>query len=145
VGDPKPHRHKLFHETGSLEDSWDTREDPKWHADCFGLRHRGKLGVMKIAVALFGKRVSPNFSTAPELLILIAQEGNTPCSWRAQMEGMSSRQRVLRLASMGVDIVVCGGIDRSTRTELERRGIRVVSDVQGDPMDVVGGLMSRGS
>lgn len=100
---------------------------------------------MKIAVALFGERISPNFSTAPELLILVTQEGSTPCSWKAPMEGMSSRQRAIRLLSMGVDVLLCGGIDRATRVDLERKGVRVVSDLAGDPMKAVFRLLDFGA
>lgn len=96
---------------------------------------------MKIAVALFGDRISPNFSTAPELLILVAHGGATPCCWKADAQGKSLRQRTLQLLSMGVDVLVCGGIDRTTRNDLERRGIRVVSEARGNPLEALHGLM----
>lgn len=96
---------------------------------------------MKIAVALFGDRVSPNFSTAPELLILVAHGRATPCCWKADAQGKSLRQRALQLLSMGVDVLICGGIDRTTRNDLERKGIRVVSEVRGNPLEALHGLL----
>lgn len=98
---------------------------------------------MKIAVALFGERVSPHFSTAPELLVLVCEGGRIRCSWKAGLQGFPTRQRVVRLVSLGVDVLVCGGIERATQMELERRGIRVFPNLAGDPLKAVEPLVAR--
>lgn len=100
---------------------------------------------MKIAVALFGERISPHFASAPELLIVILQEGKVHFSGKVPTAGMSSRERVLKLVSLGVDVLVCGGISRGVQMELERKGIKVLANMEGDPMEVISSLGDCGA
>ncbi len=92
---------------------------------------------MKVAVALFGERISPHFASAPELLIVILEGGKVHSSGKVPTVGMSSRERVLKLVSLGVDVLVCGGISRGVQMELERKGIKVLANMEGDPMEVI--------
>lgn len=100
---------------------------------------------MKVAVALFGERISPHFASAPELLIVILQEGKVHSSGKVATVGMSSRERVLKLVSLGVDVLVCGGISRGVQMELERKGIKVLANMEGDPMEVISSLGDCGA
>lgn len=99
---------------------------------------------LKVAVALFGERISPHFASAPELLVLVLEEGKVHFSAKVNTGGMSSRERVLKLVSLGVDVLVCGGISRGVQMELERKGIKVLANMEGDPMSVVFSLGDHG-
>jgi predicted Fe-Mo cluster-binding NifX family protein len=96
---------------------------------------------MKIAIPLFGKRVAPHFGTAPELLVVLV-EGQKVCSrWRAPFSSFSLSEKKKTLFSLGIDALVCGGIDRATRGWLERRGVRVCADTIGDAMEALSCLL----
>ena len=91
---------------------------------------------------MFGKRVSPHFSTAPELLIVLAQ-GRSICSTlRFHFSRLSPSGKMKRLLSLGVEVLICGGIDAATRKWLEKRGIRVIDNMVGEAMEVLPRLLN---
>ncbi|MBW2056359.1 MAG: hypothetical protein JRJ26_02575 [Deltaproteobacteria bacterium] len=98
---------------------------------------------MKIGIPLFGKRVSPNFCAAPELLVVLAQGRSTSSTLRLGFSDLTLSGRRRRILSLGVDILICGGIDRATRQWFESRGINVIENTRGEAMDVLSRLLSR--
>lgn len=98
---------------------------------------------MKIAISSFHQRVAPDFSTAPELLVLAVHEGSVCCSWRMKVLQLSSFQKARKIVALGIDQLICGGIDEPTRIWLERRGIQVVTDAMGEAEQVLRGLLER--
>jgi len=92
---------------------------------------------MTIAIPLFMGRVSPNFSTAPELLIVQARDQQICLRVKLNLSFASLLERKKKLLLLGVDILVCGGIDRGTLMWLEARGIRVMADVRGEVPEVL--------
>lgn len=95
---------------------------------------------MTVAIPLFGERVSPHFSTARVLLVILAQERTVSSTMRFYFSTDSLSERKLKILSLGVDILVCGGIDRGTEEWLEKRGIRVISNTTGDAGKVLSEL-----
>ncbi len=87
---------------------------------------------MKIAIPLFNERVAPDFSTARELLVVVAQEGMVSCRWRMEFSHLSSPERARKILALGIDRLICGGIDEPTRAWLQRRGIEVIPDAAGE-------------
>ncbi len=95
---------------------------------------------MKIAIPLFNERVAPDFSTAPELLVVVSQRGKVSCRWRMQVSQLSSSEKVRKMAALGIDRLICGGIDESSRAWLQRRGIEVIPDAAGQAEEVLSEL-----
>lgn len=96
---------------------------------------------MTIAVPVFRERVSPNFSTAPELLV-VQSDGHTIWSrMRISVSKASLAERKRRLLALGVDILICGGMDRVTQSWFERRQVRLITNVVGDVQEVLSGIM----
>ncbi len=92
---------------------------------------------MTIAIPLFGERVSPHFSTAPELLVVLAGEQSIRTMMRFHFSQASLSEKKRKILSLGVEILVCGGIDRATRGWFEKRGIRVIPNAVGEAEEVL--------
>jgi predicted Fe-Mo cluster-binding NifX family protein len=108
----------------------------EWHAFCT-LRGVPKGIAMKVAIPTFGERVSPRFDCAAYVRI-VSLEGETVVEQTDLCAAKwSPRERVDRLRQMGVDEVVCGGIDCWSSSALTRAGIRVHGWVCGTVADAL--------
>lgn len=96
---------------------------------------------MTIAIPLFGERVSPHFSTAPELLVVLAQKQTISVMMRMPIAKESFSEKKKQIVCLGVDTLVCGGIDSATKAWLQKRGIHVLSNVQGEIEDILPDLL----
>jgi len=96
---------------------------------------------MTIAMPLFGKRVSPHFSTAPELLVVLAEAKRVSSMMRLNVAKTSLSEKKQKILSLGVDTLVCGGIDRATQSWLQKRGVQVIANVSGEAEDVLTNLL----
>ena len=86
---------------------------------------------MKIAIPIFGNRISPRFDFSPEMWIIEVEKGKVVGKERLSTANLSIPQRLDHIRSNGVDKVICGGIDGSSLAQLCSRGIDVVQDVIG--------------
>lgn len=94
-----------------------------------------------IAIPVFRKRVSPNFSTAPEVLV-VQSDGHTIWSRaRVSLSRASLAERKKRLLALGVDTLICGGMDRVTQEWFERRKVRLITNIVGDVQEVLSEIM----
>ena len=91
---------------------------------------------MKIAIPLFGERVSPHFRTAPEILIVLSQERNDTSTFKFDISNFSLTEKKTKILSFNVDTIICGGIDNDTRQWFELRGVEVIENVMGKAMEV---------
>jgi predicted Fe-Mo cluster-binding NifX family protein len=98
---------------------------------------------MKIAIPIFGNRISPRFDFSPEMWIVEIEKGEVVREEKFTTGNLNIPQRLEQIASNGVDRVICGGIDGFSRNELGCRGIDVVQDVIGDA-EIVFDLFMRG-
>ncbi len=87
---------------------------------------------MKVAIPLFRKRISPNFLTAPELLVILAQGQEINSTHQSRLSTLSLSEKRKKLLSLGIDLLICGGIDWPTKCWLEGHGIRVVDNTLGE-------------
>jgi predicted Fe-Mo cluster-binding NifX family protein len=87
---------------------------------------------MKIAIPLFGNRISPRFDFSPEMWIITIEGKEVMDQERLSMGNLNLPQRLDHLAARGVDKVICGGIDGFSVNQLGNRGIDVVQDVIGE-------------
>jgi predicted Fe-Mo cluster-binding NifX family protein len=87
---------------------------------------------MKVAIPIFGSRISPRFDFSPEIWIIEVERGEVVSQEKLPMAHLNLPQRLEQITSNGVDKVICGGIDGFSRNQLGCRGIDVVQDVIGD-------------
>jgi predicted Fe-Mo cluster-binding NifX family protein len=97
---------------------------------------------MKIAIPLFGSRVSPRFGCEPEILIVDIEERKETNRQRFPTTGLGIPQRISLLSSLSVDTLICGGIDIFCLRSLSGRGFQVISGVIGEADEVLNCFLS---
>ncbi len=97
---------------------------------------------MKIAIPLFGSRISPRFDCAQKFLLSIVK--NDAVIERHELpadglpaDGLPALVRVGKLLELGVDTMICGGIDRFSDQKLRRHGIKIYAWVTGEVEDAL--------
>jgi len=95
---------------------------------------------MKIAITCWGKRVSPLFDTAQRLLI-VELEGREVIS-RQILEINDNLSeyplyKAKRLAGLGIEILICGGISTFFYYLLAGWGVEVIPWITGELEDVL--------
>jgi predicted Fe-Mo cluster-binding NifX family protein len=87
---------------------------------------------MKIAIPLFGKKVSPRFDLSPELWIITENNGELVHQEKISMAGLSILQRIETLSLNGITQLICGGIHDFGLDQLRKRRIDVFHNVIGE-------------
>ena len=98
---------------------------------------------MKIAIPIFGNRISPRFDFSPEMWIIEVEGKEVVRQEKLPTANLNLPQRLEQITSNGVNQLICGGIDGFCQTQLGSRGIDVVQDVIGDA-EIVFDLFMRG-
>jgi len=96
---------------------------------------------MKIAIPTFGTRVSPRFDCAQEVAIVTVDEGRRSERLELAASDWPPHERVHRLLELGVDTVICGGIDRCTTMTLQSAGVTIYGWVAGEVEDALEALL----
>jgi len=102
---------------------------------------RGDGITMKIAVPLFRKRVAPHFGVSSSILLL-ETKGPMICGetiWEVSGEGPMDIAR--DLVKLGVERLICGGIQRYYKDWLMGKGITVVDNQRGVAKEIVQQLL----
>lgn len=92
---------------------------------------------MKIAVPLFGDRISPHFGASSEILLVEMQGAKVTRKSTINFGTEDPGQMARRLVTAGVDRVVCGGIQRAHKQWLLDNGIQVIDNQKGSAETVV--------
>ena len=87
---------------------------------------------MKIAIPMFGDRISPRFDFSPEMWVVTVEKGVLVDQERFPLTHLNLPQRLEQITAKGVEKVICGGIDRFSLEHLGNRGVDVLPDVMGD-------------
>jgi len=98
---------------------------------------------MKIAIPIFGKRISPRFDFSPEMWIINVEGGKVVRQEKLPTAHLNLPQRLEQITSNGVNKVICGGIDGFCQNQLGSRGVDIVQDVMGDA-EIVFDLFMKG-
>jgi len=99
------------------------------------VRHREER--VKVAVPVFEGRVSPAFDWAERLVVAELVDGRETGRAEASLAGETPPGRVERLASLGVEALLCGAISEPLLALAEAKGVRVVPWVCGDAEEVL--------
>ncbi|MFW6108505.1 MAG: NifB/NifX family molybdenum-iron cluster-binding protein [bacterium] len=80
---------------------------------------------MKVAVPVFGTRVSPRFDCGTGLLVADVADGTVTRSEHLPDATSNPLLRIARLRELGVEAVVCGAVTGFVRRHLVANGIEV--------------------
>ena len=86
----------------------------------------------KIAIAVFGSRISPRFDCAPTLLVVRIGDGKEVSRKEFATEGWTSMERIQKFCQLGIHVLICGGIDQRSFRKIQSCGIKVFSWVTGE-------------
>ncbi len=87
---------------------------------------------MKIAVPLFGERISPRFDCAGEIIIVSTERGRIVHRAKLLTGGMTSFEKIKKLKELNIDVMICGGIDKDSEQRLLQHGIDIKPWLCGD-------------
>lgn len=87
---------------------------------------------MKVAIPIFGPRVSPRFDCAPSLLLLTLENGEVIDRREISLTPLGLGQRVERLRELNIETLICGGIDGQSAQVLKAHQIQVTAWVAGE-------------
>jgi predicted Fe-Mo cluster-binding NifX family protein len=87
---------------------------------------------MRVAIPIFGPRVSPRFDCAPGLLLFSLEAGKVVGSEKFSLQAWDRLQRLQKLKDLGVQTLICGGIDGHSAQVLSDYRIRVIAWVAGE-------------
>lgn len=96
---------------------------------------------MKIAIPTFGARVSPRFDCAQAVLVVTVDDGGPSERQELAASGWAPHERINRLIELGVDTVICGGIDCWSVESLQAAGVTIYAWVQGQVEDALATLL----
>jgi predicted Fe-Mo cluster-binding NifX family protein len=96
----------------------------------------------KIAIPTFAERVSPRFDCAQTvLLVTIDQQGEESHREQFEASDWAPHERINKLLELGVNTVVCGGIDRWSVDSLRSAGVTIYGWVAGEVEDALAALL----
>jgi len=98
---------------------------------------------MKIAISLFGNKVSPRFDLSPELWIVTENRGEMVHQEKISLSGLNIPQRIEKLTLNGISKLICGGIHDFSLDQLRNMGIDVFHNVIGEA-DIALNYLLRG-
>jgi len=99
---------------------------------------------MRIAIPVWGEKVSPLLDAASRLLIVETDQGSEIARFQMALDEGEPNRKVRRITEMGVDVLICGAVSDSVLRALVSTGIRIISDISGHAGDVVDSFL-RGS
>jgi len=97
---------------------------------------------VKIGIPLFGKRVSPHYSTAPEMFVVLTHGSTIYSTTLLNLAKLSLTEKRRKVISLGIEVIICGGIDETNREWLRQKGIRIIDNKMGEAMDVVSAFLT---
>lgn len=97
--------------------------------------------VMKIAIPLFDIRISPRFDCAQSFLIAETENGKVIERKELQAGLWTPLERVKKLRDLGVDTLICGGIDEVSARRFISCRIRIYSWVTGGAEEAIDSLL----
>ena len=87
---------------------------------------------MRIAIPVFGNRISPRFDFAPCFGLFDVEGKRVTESRTISCEGWRDIERVSKLKDLGVDTLICGGLPNYLLGILTNSGIQVIPWVAGN-------------
>jgi predicted Fe-Mo cluster-binding NifX family protein len=99
---------------------------------------------MIVAIPAFDSKVSPRFDTAQELIVLEMDNGTIINRERRALDSGSVSGKIKVLLDLGVNTLICGGIDRLSRQQLRFNRIEVYAWVTGEIDDALSCFLSNG-
>jgi predicted Fe-Mo cluster-binding NifX family protein len=96
---------------------------------------------MKIAIPLLGDRVAPHFGSSSKILQVEIEGNRLTKEVVSDISEKGAMKTARRLVEMGVEQVVCGGIQSIYKEWLISKGVKVLDNQKGAAAEVVRKLL----
>ena len=98
---------------------------------------------MKIAIPMFQTKISPRFDQTQRFVLLEIENDNIIARETLTTQGWPVLDKMKHLVDLGVNTLICGGIDRASLQYLGFKGIKIYSWVTGEVEDAVSCFLSH--
>ena len=92
---------------------------------------------MKIAVPIWGGKVSPVLDTASKLLILETLDQNKICRTEAPLNEQEISRRCFRIQKLDIDVLICGAVSWPFSERLAASGINIIPGISGTVEEIL--------
>ena len=92
---------------------------------------------MKIAIPLFKERVSPHFGASSKVLLVEARDATLHQETVLDVRGEDAMEIARHLVDLGVEKLMCGGIQSHYKDWLTRKGVTVVDNQRGMAREII--------
>ena len=92
---------------------------------------------MKVALAVWGDRISPLLDVSRTVLLVDIEKGKVAARREVSIQDIPPFHRASWLANAGVETLICGAISRPLSAMLEAHGIQSVPFTAGATRDVL--------
>jgi len=92
---------------------------------------------MKTAIPVFHTKISPRFDETQGFVLLETENASVVARENLATKGWSVIEKMKQLVELGIDTLICGGIDRASLQYLSFNGVKVYSWVTGEVDDAV--------
>ena len=99
---------------------------------------------MRVAIPIFQSKISPRFDSTQEFVLLEIEKSKVTKREDIPTRGWSLSAKLKQMVDLGVDTLICGGIDLESMQQLSFSGIKVYSWITGEVEDVVTCFLNRG-
>lgn len=86
---------------------------------------------MKVAIPKWGERVSPVFDVAQRLLVVQVEDGTAIARHEHAIPEEGVTRKAMRVADLGVEVLICGAISMPLEQMLLSAGIQVIPQMCG--------------
>ena len=92
---------------------------------------------MRIAISIWGDKISPVLDTASKLLIIDKNDQKESSRFEAHLLPQDMSQRCSYIRELDLDILICGAVSRQFSGMLKASGIKIISEISGPAEDVL--------
>ena len=92
---------------------------------------------MRIAIPIWGDKISPLLDTASRLLIVEFGEKGETSRFQIFLDELNLSRRSLRISGLNIDTLICGAISRPFFRMLRSAGIEIIPEISGDPENIL--------
>jgi predicted Fe-Mo cluster-binding NifX family protein len=92
---------------------------------------------MKIAIPVFHTKISPRFDSSQGFILLEIEKSSVMKRKELPTKDWPLPDKIKQLIDLGVDTLICGGIDLKSMQHLNFNGIKVYSWITGEVEDAL--------
>ena len=96
---------------------------------------------MKIAIPLFKDRVAPHFGSSSQIMLVEIRDGSVHQEAKWDIGGQNPLEIARRLIALGIDKIICGGINRFYKEWLIEKGVSVEDNRKGEAREIIEKLL----